>query len=195
MGANLCGLRGSSHKQLPAVGCSKGPQPHNERSFIDRIEPDCLKVEKREQLHQVEMKVGKVAMVERVTLEEWLLASPAMVERVTLEEWLLASPAMRRDGIGINAGEIQVSKQANNRICPWITSPSPYVEIRSHFSRARNSFTLERSKKAEETAQEGMISPRLSRDQSGKLKKRVSFRLPEEADIIFFYSPEGGVTD
>lgn len=179
MGANLCCLRGSSHKQLPAAGCSKGPQPHTERSFIDRIEPACLKVEKREQLHQVEMKVGKVAKV----------------KRVTLEEWLLASPAVRRDGIGINAGEIQVSKQANNRICPWITSPSPYVEIRSHFSMARNSFTLERSKKAEETAQEGMISPRLSRDQSGKLKKRVSFRLPEEADIFFFYSPEGSVTD
>ncbi|KAG6768914.1 hypothetical protein POTOM_024526 [Populus tomentosa] len=30
----------------------------------------------------------------------------------------------------------------------------------------------------------------LSRTQSGKLQKRVSFKLPEEADIILIYSPQ-----
>lgn len=178
MGANLCSLR-------PPDNHANGPRLHQKTSFVDLLIPDCLKTEKRKQQHQEENKVTKVAQV------------TTRVKRVTLEEWILASPAVRRDVSGsVTASEVLVPKQSSHRVCPYLsstcTTPSPSVKIPGDFSLARDSLSLERRTKVEETSREGMET---SRSQSGKLKKRVSFRLPEEADIIFFYSPEDGTRD
>lgn len=175
MGANLCSL-------LRAKNHSNDPQFDSKTSCIELLKPDCLKTQKRKQLHQQENKFTKVAKV---------------TTRVkTLEDWMLASPAVRRDGNGsnINASAIQDPKQCNYRVCSWMSStPTPYVEISGDFSLARDSLSLERRKKVEETSLERMET---SKSQSGKvIKKRVSFRLPEEADIIIYYSPEIVVGD
>lgn len=166
MGANLCCLR-------PPDNHANGPQLRQKTSFMDLLIPCCLKTEKRKQHRQEENKVTKVN---------------ARVKRATLEEWILASPAVRRDVSGsVNASEVLVPKQSSYRVCPYVIStcptPSPSVKIPGDFSLARDSLSLERRTKVEETSREGM---KTSRSQGGKLKKRVSFRLPEEADTIFY---------
>ncbi|CAL5402713.1 unnamed protein product [Camellia sinensis] len=80
------------------------------------------------------------------------------VNQFTLEDWLLASPGLN------NGGDFHVFKQFSNRVHPSLGEEDLMIKSRS------------------------MESSSLSRSQSGKRKKKVSFRLPEVADIIIIDS-------
>uniref|UniRef100_A0A5B7BRG3 Uncharacterized protein n=1 Tax=Davidia involucrata TaxID=16924 RepID=A0A5B7BRG3_DAVIN len=101
----------------------------------------------------------------------------------TLEECLTASPGSNSPCI--NATEFHVFKQLPRR--GHISSP----RVQTKFFTPRNSFSSDRVlEKIDEGDEEDMSVSSMSRTQSGRLKKRVSFKLPEEADIFIFYSPK-----
>lgn len=105
----------------------------------------------------------------------------------TLEDCLLASPNPAYM-ISNGSGDFQVFKQLFQKLHP--SSPEDHS---ADFFTPRISFSAEKlgllGKLNEEEEEE--LCGAISRTQSGKLKKRVSFRLPEEADIfIFSSSPE-----
>ncbi|KAK4355212.1 hypothetical protein RND71_024183 [Anisodus tanguticus] len=88
---------------------------------------------------------------------------------VTLEDWILASPSI----------EFQGSKQSSNKDYPTLGRLLSYnstsnVEITY---QSNNSCTSEI--KGRDQREDNSISQK-----SGKLKKRVSFRLPEVADVF-----------
>jgi len=120
----------------------------------------------------------------------------------SLGEWLTSSPGSKPDSM--KGGELYVlrSHYSSRRVHPS-TSSSSSSSNRPHtpdnaalVSKARDSFSLNRSVKNEvdnniPEANLDKMSSSLSRNQSGnKSKKRVSFRLPEEADIVIFYPSE-----
>ncbi|GLT72846.1 hypothetical protein SLA2020_447450 [Shorea laevis] len=96
-----------------------------------------------------------------------------MVKELTLEECLSASPGYAYE-------------QFFDRIYPAFSG-----EDHEDYSFSRDS--MERLLKVEEIDRREMGVSSLSRSQSGKVKKSVRFRLPEEADIIRFYSPEESI--
>lgn len=105
------------------------------------------------------------------------------VTKLTLEEWLVASP----DGTDcFSEGELYVFRHGSKRAHPSLTRVHTALSY-----KATDSFSLERRTHIDKEAEvkKSEVSS-ISRTQSGKLKKKVRFRLPEEADIIIFYSPE-----
>ncbi|KAL6010262.1 hypothetical protein ACLOJK_000693 [Asimina triloba] len=171
MGASLCCLGGSAPAQ-------EGGADHYEGI-------------KRKELQQEEERVRKIA--EGVTLEEWLSSSPTILARGS------DGTATRRT----NGKEIPLVKQSPTKVMiPWVMSSSPLAaeggaggQQVSFFALARDSFSLEMPKKSEEAggaqkepSQMMRISPISTTGEMMK-KKKVSFRLPEEADIIIFWSP------
>lgn len=94
----------------------------------------------------------------------------------TLEECFLASPMPNSyNSNGDQALHHHVLKQ--NKVYP-----SDYAS-----NNPRGSFSKQRLLKAGEVgSSEVEVYSSLSRSQSGKRKKKVSFRLPEEADIIVY---------
>jgi hypothetical protein len=107
-----------------------------------------------------------------------------MVKELTLEECLSASPGYAHECK--NGGhEYHVLKQFLDRIYPAFSGGD------EDYSFPRDS--MERLLKVEEIDRREMGVSSLSRSQSGKVKKSVRFRLPEEADIIRFSSPEESI--
>lgn len=87
----------------------------------------------------------------------------------TLEEWLLASPSLNKNSS--SGGEYYVFKQLSPNIH---FHQSLYVDKADYVSDSLHQVEKEELSTS---------------SQSGKTKKRVSFKLPEEADIFIFYSP------
>ncbi|GMJ14133.1 hypothetical protein HRI_005082500 [Hibiscus trionum] len=93
------------------------------------------------------------------------------VRKLTLEDWLLAAPGNPVGMKGyLNAGELHVFKHFSSKV-----HPSPLGEITGN--------------------DDGLFVDLSSAAVSGsslseKSKKKVSFRLPEEADIRIFYSSQ-----
>ncbi|CAI9756651.1 unnamed protein product [Fraxinus pennsylvanica] len=101
----------------------------------------------------------------------------------SLRDWLVDSPSGSNNPECIMGGEIQVLTQSNKKV--YLSSPDPahtgYFTPRVSFSTGK----LDKIDESEEDADLSMIS------QNGNLeKKRVRFTLPEESDIIIFYSPK-----
>lgn len=95
----------------------------------------------------------------------------------TLEDWLLdSSPALNRSHA---SGEWQVLKHSSNkRVHPSSVDP-------------RDSFSKERLLEVDEDGKGSEVtSSTFKRRQSGKVKKKVSFRSPKKDDIIIFTSLE-----
>lgn len=93
----------------------------------------------------------------------------------TLEEWLLASPSLNKNSS--SGGEYYVFKNF-----------SPKVHFHRSLYADKADYTsnsLEGLLKLDEVEKEELRAS----SQSGKTKKRVRFKLPEEADIFIFYSP------
>lgn len=124
---------------------------------------------------------------------EWLrvkkMTKNRKKKKQTLEEWLLASPSLNPDCI--NGGELFVSKHFFKRIHP---SSSSMEECEAISSKARKrSFSLERLVMLDREADRSFSSMDISsirKDPRSKSKKMVSFKLPDESDIIIFYSPK-----
>ncbi|PWA60043.1 hypothetical protein CTI12_AA385910 [Artemisia annua] len=118
------------------------------------------------------------------------------VERgsITLNDWLLQSPNNNLGYHAMNPTKLQV---VNAGSPPHQVMSSP--EVRSaEFYTPRISFSLENRcgnlemvDERDENEDEALIfTPTLKENGSQKLKKKVSFRFPKEADIFIFYSPE-----
>lgn len=102
----------------------------------------------------------------------------------SLKDCLLNSP--RLNPPYVNGGEVQVYTQKPKKVI--LSSP----EVQTEFFTPRISFSAERlgylGKIDEKDDEEDLCM--MSKSRCEKLKKRVSFRLPEEGDIFIFYSPE-----
>ncbi|XVF26159.1 hypothetical protein REPUB_Repub13aG0275300 [Reevesia pubescens] len=135
-------------------------------SIIEAIKPQCLKKRK--------MKKNKL----KRPLQSPERRNTEVRKLTTLADWLLASPCP--GGLNpdcLNGGELYVFKHFSRRV-----HPSSSREPETLPSTPRDSFSKDLSS--------GDVSgSSFSRSQSGKSKKKVSFRLPEEADIVIFYSP------
>ncbi|KAG2678154.1 hypothetical protein I3760_12G130600 [Carya illinoinensis] len=111
-----------------------------------------------------------------------------LVKERTLEDCLGAlSPDYAYEEDCKNGGKYQVLPQYFNRVYPALAG-----EDRDCY-KSRGSLCRERLLKVEEIGRRSEVgissSTLISRSRSGKAKKRVNFKLPEEADIIIFYSP------
>ncbi|KAF8033214.1 hypothetical protein BT93_D1963 [Corymbia citriodora subsp. variegata] len=118
-----------------------------------------------------------------------------MVQCLTLREWILSSPGRQPECF--NGRESFVFSPLFEKVFP--TSPEvdeTSISMTAMPCKARDSFSLERPLKIsgeddrDEEQEEGAVSSAsICRTESGRSTKKVRFKLPEEADIIIFYSP------
>ncbi|PON94171.1 hypothetical protein TorRG33x02_102100 [Trema orientale] len=111
-----------------------------------------------------------------------------MVKKGTLEDLLLAEPGKKENCICKSTGkECCFVIRFFKRIYP------PFEDCATKASKAKvKSASMERLLKVEvvdHSSAEIDVSS-MSRSQSGNLRKRVSFRVPSEADIIIFYASD-----
>ncbi|XWS12911.1 hypothetical protein CRYUN_Cryun37aG0131000 [Craigia yunnanensis] len=155
-----------SSSKREAKALSSNIRSSSKKSFIiEAIKPECLKKRKMKKnriKRPLQSPVRRITKVRKLTLEDWLLASPG--------------PAGLKPDY-LNGGELYVFKHFSRRV-----HPSSSREREAVPSTPGDSFSLDLSS--------GDVSrSSFSRSQSKKLKKKESFRLPEEADIVIFYSP------
>lgn len=97
---------------------------------------------------------------------------------VTLKEWILASPSI----------DFQGSKQSSNKVYPslgrFLSYNSTNIEVT--YQKNKSSNIEVEGREREDVS--------ICKSQSGKLKKRVSFRQPEVADV-FILDSEAGDSD
>lgn len=114
------------------------------------------------------------------------------VEYMTLEDCLLASPNINVHP-RITGGEIQMFKHLPKRVYPSSSSPDVNQEFftprRSFSSGANNIGRIDEDDELDGD-HDSMSMSSISRSESGKVKKKVSFRLPEESDIYIYYTPK-----
>ncbi|KAI3680460.1 hypothetical protein L6452_35231 [Arctium lappa] len=122
----------------------------------------------------------------------------------TLKDWLLKSPNNNLgDHHAINPTKLQVLNAISpiSSSHPIMSSPEvrnmEFYTPRISFSSENRSRTLEKvDENEDEEEDEGLrFTPILKRNGSQKLKKKVSFRFPQEADIFIFYSPKENFED
>ncbi|CAB4308472.1 unnamed protein product [Prunus armeniaca] len=111
-------------------------------------------------------------------------------KELTLEEWFLASSPCEKDDNSLC--NIKEGDSEKNWLYPCLggEDSDDFTSMNS-----RDSFTLQRLLTIEmvDSGKSDAHAPCLCRSESsGKVKKRVSFRLPEEADIFIFCSPDQG---
>lgn len=145
------------------------------RSIFEFMKPTCLRTEKNKwkspqnehQYHQLKV----------------------VIKKRTLEELIFSDLHGNNDDrvCASNGGEYNIFRQSLKRICP------PLREDCVDFTpKARESVSIEKLLKVDEEvihSGETDVSS-MSRSQSGKVRKRVSFKFPSEADIIIFYSSD-----
>ncbi|KAL3508438.1 hypothetical protein ACH5RR_027839 [Cinchona calisaya] len=149
-------------------------------SIINFMKQGCFctnttKKREKRQLHQEEKKHP--------------LSNNSGAQVVTLEEWILASPYNLSVG---NEGDnqFQFSKQlASKRVHP---SYDRTLQEGCLLSKSRENFNMERSSsvKFDRVERRDAQDSSLCKSQSGKLKKKVSFKIPEVADVFILHSPE-----
>lgn len=101
------------------------------------------------------------------------------VRTLTLEDWLLASPGPK--GLNpdyLNGGELHVFKHLSRRV----------HHHHHHHHRSGPFTTGDNNLCLEQGSGEDVSGSSFRRSHNGKLKKKVSFKLPEEGDIVLFYS-------
>ncbi|XP_041025157.1 uncharacterized protein LOC121265560 [Juglans microcarpa x Juglans regia] len=184
MGANLTScLHSNSEREVKSASSNDSAHESNNStkgsSIIKLLKPECWKTQKvmkkRQSPHQPDHK-SMITKVGKLTLEDLLImASPGRADRFS------------------GGHELYVFSPANyKRVHPSSSTGSVDTALSS---KAKDSFCLKRSrvlhmstgKAAEGESESSLI---ISTNQSGKLKKKVRFRLPEEGDIIVFQSPE-----
>ncbi|XVE80450.1 hypothetical protein DITRI_Ditri14bG0140600 [Diplodiscus trichospermus] len=105
-------------------------------------------------------------------------------KELTLEDWLINSPGILQKNHGVLGDEYHVFKHSSKRVFPSVVG-----EMANSSSKPKESFSKEKLLlKHDEDVESEAMEVCLSRSQSRKSKKRVSFRLPEEADIFIFHA-------
>lgn len=174
MGGSVSSFRHSTATRKPPKAAEPGPLSINLNPFSSILNlitrpACCLKTykAKRRTLSPTDKKSSKV-----------------MCRRLTLEDWLLSSPDS-------NTSRTEAELNVFRQFCHKKVHPSSTKPQLASVSKARESFSsLKKLSKAEHASQgSDMGVSSMRRKQSHKLKK-VSFRLPEESDIIIIYSPE-----
>lgn len=172
----------SDHPHFPPERLSKEDSIHEKVTFkvwiARKFKRSYLLGKKRKQEQKPQLKMG-------------------MEFKLTLEEWLLQSPSVNKSGI------------YNDEHCGYknhyVARKNAYfADSREHscslekllnganhatFSMDGN-ISLENLLKDENIDVKEMEFGLLTRSQSSKMRKRVSFRLPEVSDIIILYPPE-----
>ncbi|KAK1296188.1 hypothetical protein QJS10_CPB15g01513 [Acorus calamus] len=142
------------------------------KSFIELLKMDCMKPQKEDShnhyhlnQNQHERKPSKTK--KKPTLEDWIVSSPGFKH-----EWNKPVKVCPDDQDGL----LSFSRYSFSSVDDYL-----------HYVVARDSLSLERTVKVEEMQSSSTTTTVscLSKRQGGK--KRVSFRLPEEADIHVFY--------
>ncbi|OMO83617.1 hypothetical protein CCACVL1_11322 [Corchorus capsularis] len=159
-----------------SLSCFRQPSPqkHDRSSCSSML--GCLwgKETKKRQLEQKEMP----------QLQQQLKKA----KEVTLEEWLIASPGLQKHN-NSGSGEYHVFKHSSKRVFPSFIGENHGNSSKiNSCSNPRGSFSKESLLKFEDNVEREEVEISISRSQSGKSKKKVSFRLPEEADIFIFHS-------
>lgn len=191
MGANLSIFkRSSSTRSCTCNSSSTGA------SLIELLRPGCLKSEKnngKRPLTPEKKNNNNVISTSSTTSTANITAGESSF--TTLGECLLSSPGSKPDSM--SGGELCVlrSHYSSRRVHPSSSSSKrPHTYDHAALgSKAR----LVRSGE-DETADANLdnMTSSLSKTQSeNKSKKKVSFRLPEEADIIIFHPSEETFTD
>ncbi|KAM1206606.1 hypothetical protein ACFX2I_007264 [Malus domestica] len=110
-------------------------------------------------------------------------------KELTLEEWFLASSSCRNNDINsrvCNNSEGEYNGSGGNWVYPSLGGEDS-DDVTSTY---RNSFSLQKLLTGE-SGRSDVYDPCLCiNESSGKVKKRVSFKLQEEADIFIFCSPD-----
>ncbi|KAH0969977.1 hypothetical protein GBA52_022133 [Prunus armeniaca] len=192
MGANLSTFKRSSSssaatQRLQQAGGGDGNSSPAGPSCMELLKPECLKVkaEKKKRKRPLTPERKKIHNNNNNNTGGGG-ASASGTRLTTLEECLLASPGhhgmKNPDNYNITGGELYVFRPHSRRVHPASSSSSklpadhvPTAEAPLD-SKAKDSICMERSVKNDQI--------------NDKLKKKVSFRLPEEADIIIFYPSE-----
>ncbi|KAK1381908.1 hypothetical protein POM88_019643 [Heracleum sosnowskyi] len=157
--------------------CMKQPSSQDESKRVNPYDSNCstpvfpiskMKI-KQEQIHLTSPAARKVAVTEPLTLEQCLMDSPNLnISRCT-----------NKFGGNDQPNVVEKYQKIN------LSSP----DLRNDFFTPRLSFSSDKFgllRKIDEDDDEGSCGNLVG----GKVKKRVSFKLPEEADIIVFYSPK-----
>ncbi|XVF27989.1 hypothetical protein REPUB_Repub14bG0157100 [Reevesia pubescens] len=168
MGAKVSKYFSSKREAKALMSSNVGSNSSQRSSIIEAIKPECLKKRKMKKnqmkIRQLQSPEKRITKVRKLTLEDWLLASPGPAG--------LNRPDCLNEG-----GELYVFKHFSRRVYPSSSREREDVP-----STPGDSFSMDLSS--------GDVSrSSFKRSQSGKLKKKVSFRLPEEADIVIFHSP------
>ncbi|CAI9755035.1 unnamed protein product [Fraxinus pennsylvanica] len=106
---------------------------------------------------------------------------------VTLEDWILSSPSFSNSS---NGGDLHVSKQSSNRIHPSFDG-----EYEDFVPNSRTSFPVVTPMEIEKSEKGQSENTSLRRNETGKLKKKVSFRNPEVADVFLLESPQTNLAE
>lgn len=201
MGAKLSrhSMSRSSEKQqsTSALVVSSSNNNNDRKSsstFMEMIKPECLKTKKmkkkkkKKRVHdEMDPDEKKITEVRKLTLEEWLLASPAPASMKSADH-------QQCFGTSSSGGELYVFKQFSNKVHPSSSSSSAttkeVVATTSSISKKPPRDEVDQSFSMDDGASANFSSSMCRSNQSGRLKKRVSFKLPDEADIIVFHSPE-----
>ncbi|CAN6552671.1 unnamed protein product [Malus baccata var. baccata] len=220
MGANQSNCKPSSLSYGGHGGGNSSPVP----SIMELLKPDCLKSgnkkrkrqlapENKKNIYNKEKLVSVRDRIQSVPYNNYTKntgivgAAGSGTRMTTLEEWLLASPGhVKADrNYNISGGELYVFRPSSKRIHPAASSSSKLPPL----SKAKDSFCLERLVKNDDKKSDEAnlivndisasmscrsINTQLSEKKTRKLKKKVSFRLPEEADIFVFYPSEETIT-
>ncbi|XP_008458958.2 uncharacterized protein LOC103498217 isoform X2 [Cucumis melo] len=166
MGANLCTIRRPA--TADASGDGLGFAGYEICGWRRR---QWWRRERNEVKRELEASIEKKETKEFMSLEELLLASPG-------------APSERGEG---NDGEFNVSRHGGFK---RKVHPARILE-RSSVCDERSGFVGESVAKDEYSSHSGFP---ICRRESGKLKKKVSFRLPEVSDVIVIPSLEDDVT-
>ncbi|KAK4838459.1 hypothetical protein QYF36_013914 [Acer negundo] len=168
-------------------------------TIMEMIKPECLKTKKvkkkkkkKKRVHdEIDPDEKKITKVRKLTLEEWLLASPAPAGMKSADHQQCFGNSSTGGGGG---GELYVFKQFSKKVHPSSSSSSDttkeVVATTSSISKKPPRDEVDQSFSIDDGASANFSSSMCRSNQSGRLKKRVSFKLPDEADIIVFHSPE-----
>jgi len=145
--------------------------PTPQCSIIELLRPECVKVKKKKKQRLLHSRGKRLPEAESLTLEEHLLASPS------LDQVFLANT---------DVGEVCVLKPSKGH--PSCLAP---IDNAALSSKARDSLSMERPVNMHMEV-EGKCPSEVSdmrRNENGRSRKRVRFRLPQESDIILICSP------
>ncbi|KAJ0986996.1 hypothetical protein J5N97_005352 [Dioscorea zingiberensis] len=129
--------------------------------FMELLKPACMKIEKRKKKMMMKNNKNKDGNQGKLTLEDWLFSS-----------------SDHRECLKINAVHV---RKHSLKVLPVSSSPvESYVRVVN--STPRESFSIDEGGEIASVSQ-------MNGSQSGLAKKRVTFKLPDMADIFVYHVP------